>query len=105
MARLSPFPLTLLAFLGLTTASSSPASAGGLSALVARRAMCEDVFKQCMNKVKADHPCEDEDSKTCRDARHAGAKQCNFLYSHCNNDEPPVKRIKPVFPGKTRKNN
>jgi len=97
--------LIFLSLFSFISAISAPASAGGLSAQVARRAMCEDVLKQCMDKVRAEHPCKDEDSQACRDARFADEKQCNFLYSHCNMAEPPVKRIKPVFPGKLKKNN
>ncbi len=75
------------------------AFAGGLSGEVARQAMCEDVLVQCMSKVKNDFPCEGLAETACRDKRYAAEKQCNFLYSHCN-EGPPVKHAKPVKPGK-----
>ena len=50
----------------------APASARGLSGRVARHAMCEGVLTQCMNKIRAEHPCKDENSQTPQEAYKAG---------------------------------
>ena len=76
-------------------------SAGGLSGPVVRLAMCEDVLAQCMSRVEVDFPRKELSEVACRDKRYSAEKQCNFLYSHCI-EGPPVKRIKPVQPGKKK---
>ena len=95
----------LIFFLPFAIFFAPPAAAGGLSGNTARRAMCGDVLAQCMDRVKADIPCTEENTQACDEARRVRARTCAMIFSHCMASEPAVKRAKPVFPGKEKKAN